>query len=106
MATITIKSGTAVGNESLCLKCAWSHYQRGFRESEMLVYCARIYDVLRLVPFAVRECNDFRDANTPSRSYMEDIALIINAKPTLKPAGFQHGVEEKVAAIASEPTIK
>ena len=100
MATITVKNGTAVGNESLCLKCASAHYQRGFRESEMVVYCARIWNVLRMVPFAVRECNDYRDADTPSRDYMEDIALIINPSPTWKPAGFKAAPEE-VAAVAS-----
>lgn len=101
MATITVKNGTAVGNQSLCLKCASAHYQRGFRESEMVVYCARIWNVLRVVPFAVRECNDFREADTPSRDYMEDIALIINPSPTLKPAGFRKSSDEKVAAVAS-----
>ena len=106
MATITVKNGTAVGNESLCLKCASAHYQRGFRESEMVVYCARIWDVLRLVPFAVRECNDFSEADMPSRDAMEKIALIIQPSTTLKPAGFQRGVAEKVAAASSEPTIK
>ena len=78
MATITIKNGTPVGTESLCLKCASAHYQRGYRESEMVVYCARIWDVLRVVPFAVRECNDYRDADMPDRDAMEKIALIIN----------------------------
>jgi hypothetical protein len=108
MATITIKNGTPVGNESLCLKCASAHYQRGYRESEMVVYCARIWDVLRVVPFAVRECNDYRDADMPDRDAMEKIALIINPSTTLKPAGFQHGVEDKVVAVAaiSETTIK
>ena len=100
MATITVKNGTAVGNESLCLKCASAHYQRGYRESEMVVYCARIWNVLRVVPFAVRECNDYREADMPSRDYMEEIALIINPSPTLKPVGFKRS-EEKVAAVAS-----
>ena len=107
MATISIKNGTAVGSESLCLKCTSAHYQRGYRESEMVVYCARIWDVLRVVPFAVRECNDFRQVDSPSWEQMEKMALIINPASTLKPAGFTRNDDEKVAAVAvSSETIK
>jgi hypothetical protein len=72
--------------ESLCRTCYWAHAQRGFRESEEIVFCA--FGPLRKVPFRVRDCTDYLNRILPTRAQMEKIALIIPNEPARKPAGF------------------
>ena len=60
---------------------------RGFRESEEVLICQFVYPN-RAVPFAVRDCNDYRSSITLSPKQMEEIALIIPTEPARKPAGF------------------
>lgn len=74
------------GDESLCRTCYWAHAQRGFRESEEVVFCA--FGPLRKVPFKVRDCTDYLNRTLPTRAQMERIALIIPTEPARKPAGF------------------
>jgi len=73
--------------ESLCRSCYWAHAQRGFRESEEVIFCAFGPD-LRRVPFKVRDCTDYLNRNLPTRKQMEDIALIIPTEPKRKVGGF------------------
>jgi hypothetical protein len=84
---ISIKASPAQCGESLCRTCQWVHMLRGFRESEEVLICQFVYPN-RAVPFAVRECNDYRSSITPSPKQMEEIALIIPTAPPRKPAGF------------------
>jgi len=72
--------------ESLCRTCYWAHAQRGFRESEEIVFCA--FGPLRKVPFRVRDCTDYLNRVLPTRTQMERIALIIPNEPARKRAGF------------------
>jgi hypothetical protein len=72
--------------ESLCRTCYWAHAQKGFRESEEIVFCA--FGSMRKVPFRVRDCTDYLNRVLPTREQMERIALIIPTKPTRKRTGF------------------
>jgi hypothetical protein len=63
------------------------HMLRGFRESEEALICQYVYPN-QPIPFAVRECNDYRSSIVPSPKQMEEIALIIPTAPARKPAGF------------------
>lgn len=106
MARITIKSGTPVGSETLCMRCVHGHYQKGYRESEEILFCTYVWDCMRLVPFKVAECSDFAQRDTLSMEQMQAMALIISPTSTLKPVGFK--VDEKVTvnSDSGETTIK
>lgn len=86
MQTITIKRDIARGEESLCRSCYWAHIQKGYRESEEAVFCC--FSKFRAVPFKVADCTDFSHKNLPTRTQMEDLALIIPVPPARKAAGF------------------
>jgi hypothetical protein len=86
MQTIVSKKAVPGGEESLCRTCYWAHIQKGFRESEEVVYCC--FNRLRQVPFKVADCTDFNNKNLPTREQMEKLALIIPTKPARKRTGF------------------
>ena len=86
MNTIVMKKAALSHERSLCHACYWSHIQKGFRESEEVVYCC--FSKFRAVPFKVADCTDFSNKNVPTRREMEDIALIIPTTPARKPSGF------------------
>jgi hypothetical protein len=103
---IHIKNGTPQHGESLCRTCQWVHRIRGYSESEEILICECVYPN-RAIPFAVRECNNYRSSITPSPKQMEEIALIIPTEPARKPAGFaglglasSQDEEEDVSAVA------
>lgn len=81
--------------QSLCRTCYWAHAQKGYRESEEVVFCA--FGPMRKLPFAVRECTDYLNRTLPTRRDMERIALIIPAEPARKLVGFRS------AGFASTP---
>lgn len=86
--------------QSLCRTCYWAHAQKGFRESEELIFCA--FGPLRKLPFPVRECTDYLNRTLPTRSQMEKIALIIPSEPARKPTGFSSAGFAAVAEDNSE----
>jgi hypothetical protein len=65
--------------------------QRGFRESEEIVFCDHARS-LRLIPFPVRECSDYRNRTHPTWDQMEELALPVDGVSTYKPAGFLVGI--------------
>ena len=73
--------------ESLCRTCYFAHAQRGYRESEEIVFCAFGYPMRRVL-FKVRDCTDYMNRTLPTRKEMEDIALIIPTEPKRKLGGF------------------
>jgi hypothetical protein len=73
-------------NQSLCRTCYWAHAQKGFRESEEVIFCA--FGPMRKVPFKVRDCTDYMNRTVPTRAQMEKIALIIPTHPARKRTGF------------------
>ena len=54
--SVYVKNGTPLHAESLCESCANSHIERGYRESETLVFCQATNPEHR-VKFRVRECS-------------------------------------------------
>ncbi len=105
MAKFTMKGGTPISAESLCVRCAHGHRQKGFRESEELVFCTYVWDATRLVPFKVAECTSYCERDSLSMQQMQAMALIIDTSSTLKPVGFKVS-NEKVALNPEETTIK
>lgn len=91
--SFTVKRGTPIHSDPLCYSCNWVHMQRGFRESEEIVFCN--FGDLRLVPFRVRECTDYRNRTHPTWDQMEELALPIDGVSTYKPAGFLVGISAK-----------
>ena len=88
--TVTIKDARPQEGEPLCRTCRWVHMQRGFRESEEAIFCD--YGTLRPVRFKVAECTNYVDRTIPSRSEMEDMALLINVEPARDKAGFTRAI--------------
>ncbi len=88
MGKLNIKGGTPVGSTSKCTSCTWAHIMRGFRESEMLVFCECVTPNV-LVPFKVSECSAFSDVNRPSWEQMEKLAIEVRPAASMKPAGFR-----------------
>jgi hypothetical protein len=86
--TIKIIKGTLPEGEPLCRTCRFAHIQRGFRESEEVIYCDYSLNALRKVPFKVAECTDYIDRTVPTKWEMEKMALLINVEPARKLIGF------------------
>ena len=80
--TFNIENATPQDGEPLCKTCYWVHMQRGFRESEEIVFCC--FGPLRRVQFKVRECTDYLNRTLPNREQMEKMALLINVETARK----------------------
>jgi hypothetical protein len=77
--SVYVKNGTPTHGPSICESCVYAHVKRGYRESDMLVYCVATEPVHR-VPFPIRECTAYRDKTRPSFYEMEKIALTITPR--------------------------
>jgi hypothetical protein len=87
MVSIKVKGGTPVSGTSLCYSCEWSHVTKGYRDSEEIVRCRRVYPHF-LVAFPVRECTGYSDRTMGSKEDMEKIAWILLSDRTHRKAGF------------------
>lgn len=90
--SVIIRNGKPQISDPLCNSCYWAHIQRGFAESEEIVFYAFLTPT-RLVPFKVSQCTDYNDKRVPSRKDMEDIAWIIRTKDVNRQVGFAKGEE-------------
>jgi hypothetical protein len=88
MGKIHVKNGTPIGTCSVCETCKNAHIMRGYRETEVIVYCMYAFDQPIPVPFKVRECTNHDDKNRPTWEQMKDLALPIMETTTSKRAGF------------------
>ena len=96
MGNIAVKNGTPMHGQSLCKTCTHGHWQKGFRESEEVVFC--YWGPLRKVAFAIAECSHYSDTRIPSMELLEEMATILGQ--SRKIAGFgQEEEEREVAAI-------
>ena len=86
--SLTVRNGTAVGQESLCRTCRHAHIQLGYSESEEEIRCCFFYDQPRLVPFAVNQCSDYLNKLVPTLYEMEKMAFVIDVKKGNPRAGF------------------
>ena len=86
--SVTVRNGTAVGQESLCRTCRHAHIQLGYSESEEEIRCGYFYEQPRLVPFAVNQCSDYFSKLVPTLHEMEKMAFVIDVKKVNARAGF------------------
>jgi hypothetical protein len=104
--SIVIRNGRPQVSESLCNSCYWSHIQRGFAGSEVVILCAFLRPA-RLVSFKVSQCTDYNDKRVPSKTDMEEIAWIIRTKDVNRQVGFSkvdesESREDEVEIVPSE----
>ena len=71
--SVYVKNGTPLNGEALCETCLHSLIQKGYRESEKLVFCQLTYPTYR-VPFRVRECSGYAEMKRQTLKQMEKIA--------------------------------
>jgi hypothetical protein len=87
MVSIKVKSGTPVSGTPLCYSCEWSHVMKGFRDSDEVIRCRRLYPEI-IVPFPVRECSAYSDRTMGDRDEMERIAWILLSNRIQRKVGF------------------
>ncbi len=104
--SVHVKNGTPLQREPLCETCVHSHIQKGYRESEWLVFCQLTYPTYR-VPFRVRECSGYTEMKRQTLKQMEEIAWPltgagINRRVGFVPASDVEDKAERVELILSE----
>jgi hypothetical protein len=100
MPTLTVKNPTVADGESLCRTCSHVHMQRGYRESDEVVFCTYAsWNAPRLVPFKVRDCTDYTDRDTPSRDQLEEMAILIEPRSAAKAPGFTRDTGNSTAQV-------
>jgi hypothetical protein len=60
MSVIRWKLFAAGRNDSLCGTCIWGTLRKGYKDGEVQTFC-RLIGPNGLVPFPIRECNDYVD---------------------------------------------
>lgn len=86
--SLTVRKGTAVGQQSLCRTCRHAHIQLGYSESDEEIRCGYFNEGPRLVPFAVSNCTDYLSKLLPTLREMEEMAFVIDLKKGNQIAGF------------------
>lgn len=89
--SVYVKDGTPLHGASLCDTCVNAHIERGYRESETLVFCQATYPEHR-VRFRVRDCSSFTEKQKQTLYEMKKIAWILNERPDRK-VGFVPAAE-------------
>jgi hypothetical protein len=84
---VRIKDGTPAFGPSLCETCSSAHIEKGYRESEQLVFCTLTYFEHR-VAFPVRQCSGYREVKQQTLKQMEEIAWILPSSGNKRTAGF------------------
>lgn len=72
---------------SLCETCSNAHIEKGYRESEELVFCTATW-LEHQVQFRVRQCSRYQEIKRQTLKQMEDIAWDIPADGRTRTAGF------------------
>jgi hypothetical protein len=85
--SVHVKNGTPLQQPPLCETCTNAHIERGYRESELRVFCNANYPMHR-VPFQVRECTGYIDKNRQNLCEMERLARILAPRGPKRKAGF------------------
>jgi hypothetical protein len=98
--SVHVKNGTPLQGESLCETCVHSHIQKGYRESERLVFCQLTYPSYR-VPFRVRECSGYTEMKRQTLKQMEDIAWPLTGAGINRQVGFipARDAEDRAARV-------
>jgi spore coat polysaccharide biosynthesis protein SpsF (cytidylyltransferase family) len=89
--SVYVKGGTPLDSPSLCDTCVNAHLERGYRESEALVFCQATYPEHR-VRFRVRECSSHTEKQKQTLYQMQKMAWILDQRPDRK-VGFVPAAE-------------
>lgn len=89
--SVYVKGGTPLQGESLCESCANAHIERGYRESETLVYCQATNPEHR-VRFRVRDCSSHTEKQKQTLWQMQKIAWVLDER-TGRKVGFVPAAE-------------
>lgn len=89
--SVYVKGGTPLQGESLCESCANAHIERGYRESETLVFCQATNPEHR-VGFRVRECSSHTEKQKQTLWQMQKIAWVLDER-TGRKVGFVPAAE-------------
>ncbi len=89
--SVHVKDGTPLHGESLCESCVNAHIERGYRETETLVFCQATYPEHR-VRFRVRECSSHAEKQRQTLYEMQKTAWILEERPGRK-VGFVPAAE-------------
>jgi hypothetical protein len=94
--SVYVKNGTPMHGESLCETCVNAHIERGYRESETLVFCQATYPE-HPVRFRVRDCSSYTEKQKQTLTQMQKIAWVLEERGGRK-AGFVPAAE-----VAKQP---
>jgi len=89
--SVYVKNGTPLHGEPLCESCANAHIERGYRETESLVFCQATYPE-HAVRFRVRECSGYTEKQKQTLWQMQKIAWILDERAGRK-VGFVPAAE-------------
>lgn len=84
---VHVKDGTPQFGPSLCETCSNSHVERGYRETEALIFCQATWPEHR-VQFRVRECSAYLDSNRQDLEQMRKMAWILMPREGKRVEGF------------------
>ncbi len=104
---LRVRNGTPLHNEPLCETCVNAQIERGFSESEEIVFCSATWPSHR-VRFRVRQCSGYLETKRQSLKQMEDMAWVLMPRGSKRKAGFVAGTnpearEPEVELILTEP---
>jgi len=77
--SVYVKNGTPLQGPSLCETCVNAHIERGYRESETLVFCQATNPEHR-VHFRVRECSSHTERQKQTLWQMQKVAWILDER--------------------------
>ena len=84
---IHVKNGTPMHGPSLCESCMYAHIERGFSETEELVYCQVIWPNRR-VRFRVSKCTGYSEMKRQTLKQMEEMAWVLMPRDGKRVTGF------------------
>jgi hypothetical protein len=91
---INVKNGTPMHGPSLCDTCVHAHIERGYRESEAVIFCQETWPEHR-VQFRVRECSGYVETKRQSLKQMEEMAWLLSPRGAKRLAGFTPSEEPR-----------
>lgn len=68
--TLDLRAARIAPRSTLCTRCVFSHIVTGYELTDRIVSCGFAFP-LREVPFAVKECTDFRTARPVGMNILE-----------------------------------
>jgi hypothetical protein len=91
--SVYVNNGTPLQSASLCETCTNAHIERGYRESEKLVFCLGTSPAHRVM-FPVRECSSHAQKQRQTLWELQKMAWILDERPGRK-VGFVPATELK-----------